>query len=270
MKFKPQRLDTLPHGRVERSSSGVGGRTDVVPPAAENPWSRSLWLEGVVEDLTPREPLSGDHTCDVAIVGAGFGGLWTAYYLKAADPSLRVTVIEAEIAGFGAAGRNGGFVSAWHCRQRRRATHASADGTASCGPSARPSTGSTRSAGSSRLEGIDCGYKKGGALTCGDHRSAGATPPCQGRGEAPFWAWPERHQAADRRGVCRPGPRSRGCSRRVLQPALCSGRPRPAGSRARRRLRAPRCQDLRADARQQQLGPRAWCGAATAGSRPTS
>ena len=111
MKFMHQRLDTLPQGRRERSKSSVEDRTDVVPPAAENPWSRSLWLEGVVEDVTPREPLSGDHTCDVAIVGAGFGGLWTAYYLKAADPSLRVTVIEAEIAGFGAAGRNGGFIS---------------------------------------------------------------------------------------------------------------------------------------------------------------
>src|ERR671937_919002 len=77
----------------------------------DNRWARSLWLDGVVQDLTPREQLSGDHTCDVAIVGGGFGGLWTAYYLKAADPSLRVTVVEAEIAGFGAAGRNGGFVS---------------------------------------------------------------------------------------------------------------------------------------------------------------
>ena len=91
-----------------QATDGVDG----LPPEASNWWSRSLWLDGVVRDLTPRQPLSGDHTCDVAIVGAGFAGLWTAYYLKAADPSLRVTVIEAEIAGFGAAGRNGGFASA--------------------------------------------------------------------------------------------------------------------------------------------------------------
>jgi glycine/D-amino acid oxidase-like deaminating enzyme len=48
----------------------------------------------------------------VAIVGAGLTGLWTAYYLVRADPSLRVTVLEAEVAGFGASGRNGGWCSA--------------------------------------------------------------------------------------------------------------------------------------------------------------
>ena len=47
-----------------------------------------------------------------AIVGAGLTGLWTAYYLHAADPSLRVAVLEKEIAGFGASGRNGGWCSA--------------------------------------------------------------------------------------------------------------------------------------------------------------
>jgi glycine/D-amino acid oxidase-like deaminating enzyme len=49
---------------------------------------------------------------DVAVVGAGFTGLWTAYYLVRADPTLRVVVLEAETAGFGASGRNGGWCSA--------------------------------------------------------------------------------------------------------------------------------------------------------------
>jgi glycine/D-amino acid oxidase-like deaminating enzyme len=48
---------------------------------------------------------------DVAIVGAGFTGLWTAYYLQRADPSLRIALVEAEVAGFGASGRNGGWCS---------------------------------------------------------------------------------------------------------------------------------------------------------------
>ncbi len=48
----------------------------------------------------------------MAIVGAGFTGLWTAYYLARADPSLRIVVLEAEVAGFGASGRNGGWCSA--------------------------------------------------------------------------------------------------------------------------------------------------------------
>ncbi len=48
----------------------------------------------------------------MAIVGAGYSGLWTAYYLLGADPSLRVALVEQEIAGFGASGRNGGWCSA--------------------------------------------------------------------------------------------------------------------------------------------------------------
>ena len=46
---------------------------------------------------------------DVAIVGAGYTGLWTAYYLKSLEPGLRVAIVEAEVAGFGASGRNGGW-----------------------------------------------------------------------------------------------------------------------------------------------------------------
>ena len=61
---------------------------------------------------TPRAPLPGDRDTDVAVVGAGFTGLWTALYLARADPALRVTVVEAETAGFGASGRNGGWCSA--------------------------------------------------------------------------------------------------------------------------------------------------------------
>jgi glycine/D-amino acid oxidase-like deaminating enzyme len=68
----------------------------------------SLWLEQA-GDLTPRVPLPGALDVDVAIVGAGFTGLWSAYYLKQADPALRIAVLEKEIAGFGASGRNGGW-----------------------------------------------------------------------------------------------------------------------------------------------------------------
>ncbi len=71
--------------------------------------ARSMWLDGFPGELTPRPSLSGPLDVDVAIVGAGFTGLWTAYYLKKADPHLRVAVLEREIAGFGASGRNGGW-----------------------------------------------------------------------------------------------------------------------------------------------------------------
>jgi glycine/D-amino acid oxidase-like deaminating enzyme len=58
-----------------------------------------------------RPQLPGDRDADVCIVGAGYTGLWTAYYLKRADPSLRLVLLEARFAGFGASGRNGGWLS---------------------------------------------------------------------------------------------------------------------------------------------------------------
>jgi glycine/D-amino acid oxidase-like deaminating enzyme len=72
----------------------------------------SLWHATANDLWTPRESLAASTECDVAIVGAGFSGLWTAYYLARLDPSLRIVVIEKEVAGFGASGRNGGWCSA--------------------------------------------------------------------------------------------------------------------------------------------------------------
>ena len=88
--------------------------TRAVPRQARHSTSKdyssySFWLETAGEDLTPRPPLDGSAEADVAILGAGFTGLWTAYYLLRQDPSLRVVVLEAEIAGFGASGRNGAW-----------------------------------------------------------------------------------------------------------------------------------------------------------------
>jgi glycine/D-amino acid oxidase-like deaminating enzyme len=72
----------------------------------------SLWHATAGDPLEPRAGLPGDTTVDVAVVGAGFTGLWTAYYLAEARPDLRIAVVEKEIAGFGASGRNGGWASA--------------------------------------------------------------------------------------------------------------------------------------------------------------
>lgn len=72
----------------------------------------SLWHHTADDSFTPRPPLPGDIDVDVAIVGAGYTGLWTAYYLHSIDPSLRIAIVEREIAGFGASGRNGGWCSA--------------------------------------------------------------------------------------------------------------------------------------------------------------
>ncbi|WP_103255709.1 NAD(P)/FAD-dependent oxidoreductase [Tabrizicola aquatica] len=67
-----------------------------------------------------RRALDGDATADVAIIGAGYTGLWAAWYLKAANPALDVLVIEKDFAGFGASGRNGGWLTggfAWNHRR---------------------------------------------------------------------------------------------------------------------------------------------------------
>ncbi len=61
---------------------------------------------------TPRPPLPTDLDVDVCIVGGGLTGLWTAYYLKQAQPELDIVVLEREFCGYGASGRNGGWLSA--------------------------------------------------------------------------------------------------------------------------------------------------------------
>ena len=72
----------------------------------------SFWLETCGDDLTPRPALNGSVDVDVAILGAGYSGLWTAYYLLQQQPSLKVAIVEKEIAGFGASGRNGSWCTA--------------------------------------------------------------------------------------------------------------------------------------------------------------
>ena len=71
----------------------------------------SFWLETCGENLTPRPSLGQSIDVDVAVLGGGYTGLWTAYYLLRHNPDLKVAVVEREIVGFGASGRNGGWCS---------------------------------------------------------------------------------------------------------------------------------------------------------------
>jgi glycine/D-amino acid oxidase-like deaminating enzyme len=106
----------------------------------------SLWFDGLGESPRPRQS-SLPAQVDVAIVGGGYTGLWTAYYLKRAEPSLDVAVFEAEVAGFGASGRNGGWCvgEAWGVDAlladpdtvRRRTSIATTRVAAACGWRAR-------------------------------------------------------------------------------------------------------------------------------------
>src|ERR1700722_4111143 len=125
--------------------------------------ARSLWLDTLAAPIVPRAPLRSDITADVVIGGAGLVGLWSAYSLARAEPTLEIVVLEAEIAGFGAAGRNAGFVSAGIAGKPqaylgrggwegvRRAERAMIDGIDHIGDVVAH-------------EGIDCGWTKGGSL----------------------------------------------------------------------------------------------------------
>jgi DNA-binding Lrp family transcriptional regulator len=127
--------------------------------------SLSLWHETADDDWTPRPSLPGATQTDVAIVGAGFTGLWTAYHLMGSDPSLRVTVLEREVAGFGASGRNGGWCSALFPASARRLA-ATASGRDGAVRMLRALQDSVRQVGEvAATEGIDAHYARGGTVT---------------------------------------------------------------------------------------------------------
>jgi putative aminophosphonate oxidoreductase len=76
---------------------------------------RSLWLEEAlaVDDGGPAAALVGEQTADVCIVGGGYTGLWTALRIKELEPGCDVAIVEADVCGAGASGRNGGFLTTW-------------------------------------------------------------------------------------------------------------------------------------------------------------
>src|SRR2546427_11441157 len=78
---------------------------------SSQPPVRSLWLqEALAEDETNAPRLQGDVRADACIVGGGYTGMWTALRLKEIDPTLDVALVEADVCGGGASGRNGGVV----------------------------------------------------------------------------------------------------------------------------------------------------------------
>jgi glycine/D-amino acid oxidase-like deaminating enzyme len=101
----------------------------------------------------------------VVIVGAGYTGLWTAYYLAKADPSLRIVVLEAQTAGFGASGRNGGWCSALFPVSSKRLAALPGSSREAAIELHRAMQASVNEVGLvSAAEGIDCDYHKGGTV----------------------------------------------------------------------------------------------------------
>ena len=123
----------------------------------------SYWHDSVPDDLTPRAPLPGDVEVDVAIIGGGLTGLWTAYYLQRREPGLRIAVLEREIAGFGASGRNGGWCSALF--PRSTASLERAHGLDAALAMRRAMIATVDEVGRvSAEEQIDCDFVKGGTV----------------------------------------------------------------------------------------------------------
>ena len=126
----------------------------------------SLWHETADDDFSPRPSLAdlpGPASYDVVVVGAGLTGLWSAYYLHQADPSLRIAVLEQEVAGFGASGRNGGWCSAlFPTSWDRLARAGGADGAHRMHRAMQDAVIEVGRAAES--EGIDAHYHRGGTV----------------------------------------------------------------------------------------------------------
>ena len=136
---------------------------DLTPPSGERYRRLSLWWDGLAGDLAVRPGLPGDIEADVAIVGGGLTGLWTAYYLSHADPSLRIVLLERDVVGFGASGRNGGWCSALFSVSEAALDNASGPGSGRRQYLAMQET--VREVGRVvAAEGIECGFLRGGTV----------------------------------------------------------------------------------------------------------
>ena len=124
----------------------------------------SLWMDQLDEPLLARPALEQDLDVDVVIIGAGYTGLWTAYYLKRLAPDLSIAIVEAQTAGFGASGRNGGWLMGNLLGEDRL--------LADLSPEQRRASFDLLHGIPDEVqivlerEGIDCDYRKGGALYC--------------------------------------------------------------------------------------------------------
>jgi glycine/D-amino acid oxidase-like deaminating enzyme len=136
---------------------------DLATTARPSGQTGSLW-SATAGEARPRAALGGNLTVDVAIVGAGYTGLWTAYYLRRADPGIRIAIIERAHAGFGASGRNGGWCSAIFPVGMRKLAQMHGLERATALRVAMQETVEEVGAVASR-EGMEVDYAKGGVVT---------------------------------------------------------------------------------------------------------
>ncbi len=122
-----------------------------------------MWFDTLDEEVVPRAQLDGDLDVDVGVVGAGFTGLWTGLELLRRQPSMRLAVIDKEVAGFGASGRNGGWCSALFAASPGRLTRTHGlDAMHSLRRAMQETVDEVGRAAAE--EGIDCQFRKGGTV----------------------------------------------------------------------------------------------------------
>ncbi len=129
--------------------------------------STGFWFDSLVEagldDLRPRPALTSDARFDVCLIGGGLTALWTAHSLLAQDPTLRIAILEREIAGYGASGRNGGWCSALFPRTAGAIERH--DGLEAAVAMRRAMLDTVAEVGAvTRREEIDCDFVQGGTL----------------------------------------------------------------------------------------------------------
>lgn len=130
----------------------------------------SFWHDSLPGSVDQRPALPGGRDCDVAIIGAGFTGLWTAYHLARIDPSLRIVVLERDVAGFGASGRNGGWALGEYGVSPMDIARASSPESAV--RQMRALYDAVDDIGRvATAEGIDCHYAKGGSISWARNRA---------------------------------------------------------------------------------------------------
>jgi glycine/D-amino acid oxidase-like deaminating enzyme len=184
---------------------------------------RSLWLQEALardgEDDAP--PLRGEERADICIVGGGYVGLWTALHLKDIDPSVDVAVVEGDVCGGGASGRNGGFVLTWWPKFATLAKHV---GVEEARRLCKASEAAVEEIGAfCRANGVD-GYHRDGYLWAATNDAQRddwvATVERLARyGEQPFVVWSPEEAAARTGSPVHVGGAFERCAA-IVQPAL--------------------------------------------------
>ncbi|MEA2428843.1 MAG: hypothetical protein QOF37_2471 [Thermoleophilaceae bacterium] len=150
-----------------------------------------MWMDEALAASPPVDTpaLAGDERADVLVVGGGYTGLWTAIRVLELEPSANVTVLEADLCGSGASGRNGGFALSWWPKIETLIKRVGTEEAFRLGDAAERAIGELGEF--CAAEGIDAHFRNGGWLWTSTSRAqvgawGGALRICEDGGRSPF------------------------------------------------------------------------------------